>query len=559
MKRTTSLRLTLILFLGLVLNSCYYKPFLAYRLNKKGFKHFSKSEKRAGDNSNPLRNYKVNRYDWTVQVFPDKKRISGTMDIYFTPKTGQKEFMFDLQKRMKIKSFTSSIGKAKLKRKKDLLVFKFDEKIPANQRVKLTIHYLGKPANVANQGPIQWKKDEKGRHWISTTTEGIGPHFIMPCNALLGNEADSASITVTVPSDLTVASNGHLVLTSLNLIENTTTFRHEVTNPINIYNISFNIGHFVELKKPYTDINGVEREITFHVLDFNKEKADTFYNQAPLAMKGYEELFGEFPYWADGCKFIESTFSAMEHQSGIAFGNDYKIHWKDFNITLIHELAHEWWGNSLSGADYCDAWLHEGMAVYSEALLLEKMYGKESYDKRIMNNIYNVHNTIPILKVCDVKYNSWVQDKDGDIYGKGSLMMHSLRKIVNNDSLFLASLKTIQKEFSKQNISTQQFINRLNELLGKDYSDLFDWYLKREKPPILSIYFDKEEEIMYYKWKEEIPFYKEGEVVFQKDEELIHIIPTTTYQSIPKPKDKKYFFYLNYSIYYLLELEDKKP
>ncbi|MGJ8661023.1 MAG: hypothetical protein ACSHXL_03215, partial [Bacteroidota bacterium] len=65
--------------------------------------------------------------------------------------------------------------------------------------------------------------------------------------------------------------------------------------------------------------------------------------------------------------------------------------------------------------------------------------------------------------------------------------------------------------------------------------------------------------IMYYKWKEEIPFYKEGEVVFQKDEELIHIIPTTTYQSIPKPKDKKYFFYLNYSIYYLLELEDKKP
>jgi aminopeptidase N len=544
-------------FLFFALQSCYYKPFLTYRFNKEGFKHFSKTEKRAGDNSNPMRAYKVNRYDWAVEVFPDKKRIAGSMDIYFTPEMDQKSFMFDLQKKMKIQSFKCSAGKVKLKRQKDVLIFEFNEPISANKRVKLTIHYKGKPANVAKQGPIQWKKDEKGRPWISTLTEGIGPQFIMPCNALLGNEADSVSITVTVPRELSVAANGQLSETRLNPENGTKTFRHEVTNPINIYNISFNIGHFVEITKPYTDINGVVREIKFEVLDFNKEKADTFYNQVPIALKAYEELFGEYPFWADGCKFIESTFDAMEHQSGIAMGNDYRLNYKDINLTLVHELAHEWWGNSVSGADYSDIWLHEGMATYSEALLLEKMYGVESYNKRIRNNVYSIYNTIPILKKEGVLYNSWVQDRDSDIYGKGALMMHSLRKVVNNDDLFLGSLKTLQKEFSKQNITSQQFISRMNELLGKDYSELFDWYLKREQPPVLQIILDRPNKIMKYKWQEKVSFFPEGEIQLEFNKELINLTPSTEYQVLNIDEKNLVLFVMEYSIYYYIELDKK--
>lgn len=558
MKKHIYYKFLLLFFLGIILNSCYYKPFLTYRANKKGFKHFSKKEKKAGDNTDPMRDYKVNRYDWAVEVFPEKERISGSMDIFFTPKKEQKEFLFDLQKKLKIESFKSSVGSPKLKRQGDLLILAFKESVPANKKIKLNIVYKGHPANVAKQGPIQWKKDEKGRPWISTSTEGIGPHFIMPCNALLGNEADSVSITVTVPHGLTVAANGNLSESRSDTKENTSTFRHEVTNPINIYNISFNIGHFVKLTKPYSDINGIEREITFQVLDFNKEIADTFYNQVPLALKAYEELFGVYPFWEDGCKFIESTFGAMEHQSGIAMGNEYKNHINDFNLTLIHELAHEWWGNSVSGADYCDMWLHEGLATYSEALILEKMYGKQEYDWRISRNVRSVYNTIPILKKCNVMYNSWVQDRDSDIYDKGALTMHSLRKLVNDDPLFFASLKTIQKEFSKQNITTQQFVDRMNELLGKDYSAVFDWYLKRTNPPILSVILDKEAGKLYYKWKEEIPFYPNGEIQIKTDENLFKLVPTNTYQSIEKPEGTRFIFWIEQTIYYKIVIEKLK-
>ena len=95
-------------------------------------------------------------------------------------------------------------------------------------------------------------------------------------------------------------------------------------------------------------------------------------------------LYGVFPWWNDGCRFVESTFAAMEHQSCIAMGDDYRKDWKDtINTTLVHEIAHEWWGNNVTGSDYCDIWIHEGMATYSEALFLEKFLGTEDYSEPI--------------------------------------------------------------------------------------------------------------------------------------------------------------------------------
>lgn len=543
---------------SLTMHSCYFKPFVGYKLNRNGFKKFSKSEKIAGDNRNPGRDYKVNRYDWKVQVFPERKSISGTMDIYFTTQSSQNTFLFDLQKRMKIISYKCSNGSPQITRKNDLLYLNFDENIPTNSRIKLTIEYSGNPANLLGEGPIQWKKDEKGRVWISTVTEGIGPQFIMPCNALLSAEADSATITVTVPNNLSVVSNGQLIAIENNNAARTKTYKHEITNTINTYSLSFNVGHFVKLTKPYTDINGNKRELTFHVLDYNRDTADVFYKQTPIILKELEKLYGEFPFWEDGCKFIESTFSAMEHQSGIAMGSNYRNNWKEFNTTLVHELAHEWWGNSLTGNDYCDAWLHEGMATYSEALFLEKIYGETAYDLRIKYASRVTTNKIPIHKVCNVLYNSWVNYADQDIYNKGALMMHSLRKVVNDDSLFLNSLFQIQKDLSKQNISSTELVLKFNTLLGKDYTQLFDWYLYEVKPPVLEVYEEKAESKIYYRWKKQVPFYTNGAVFIQQRDEILELTPTTNYQFIKLVDSGSYNFLIEKSIYYVTELKKTK-
>ena len=554
--RKKNLKYTIFLCISLLLNSCYYKPFIGYTLNNKGFKHFSRKEKVAGNNSNPHRDYHINKYDWNVEVFPDKKRISGKMIIYFTSNSKQNKFLFDLQKKMRITSFSCSSKKAKIKRKNDLIYLVLEESITPKTRIQLTINYEGKPANVAGYGPIKWKLDKKNRHWISTVTEGIGPQFIMPCNALLNAEADSCNIRITVPNELIAVANGRLKKIIKN--DNSITYNYEVTNPINTYSISFNIGHFKKMIKPYTDINGEKRKIECQVLDYNYDIANKFYEQAPKIMHEFETLFGEFPWWGDGCKFIESNFTAMEHQSGIAMGSNYKTYWKGYNLTLVHELSHEWWGNSLTGRDYCDIWIHEGLASYSEALFLERLFGKDDYEKKISHYAYTTKNTIPIHKECDVLYNSWVNNADQDIYYKGALMIHSLRKVVNNDSLFFNSLLTIQKEFKKQNISTKKLTLKFNELLKQDFSSLFNWYLYRIKPPTLQIVIDKENNKLYYKWEKEIPFYIEGQIILKKGSELISLTPTKIYQSCSLDKFHLSNFLIEKSIYYVVDVQKKK-
>lgn len=544
----------ILFFFVLVQSSCYYKPFIKYTFNKEGFKKFSKKEKLAGNNENPHRAYQVNKYDWAVEIFPDKKQIAGTMSISFTPTIRQDTFLFDLQKRMKIKR-SSTTEDFNLKHDGDFLYFHFKEKQAAGKRITLTIQYEGKPAKLMGLGPIQWKKDDKGRHWISSITEGVGPHFMMPCNILLGNEADTTVISVTVPSNLTVTANGQLI--GVVEAENKKTFKHLVTNPINIYNISFNAGHFVQLSKPYTDVNGVERNIECFVMDYRKEVADDYYNQAPIIMKEFEQLFGVFPWWNDGCRFVESTFAAMEHQSCIAMGDEYYKDWKDtINTTLVHELAHEWWGNSVTGEDYCDIWIHEGVATYSEALFLEKFLGKEDYTERMRKMVFSTYNTIPIHKVCGVVYNSWTNGPDQDIYNKGALMMHSLRVLVNDDALFLQALKQIQVDFAVQNISSEEMVTMLNKSLLDDYSPMLNWYLDEAKPPQLEIRIDKKKGKLHYRWAREIPLMMRQELVVLRNDEEMRINPTTEFQTTDVVSGEKLRFLIERGIYYQLNILD---
>ena len=545
-------KITLLLFV-LVQSSCYLTPFVKYGLNNEGFKKFSKKEKLAGNNDNPQRAYKINRYDWAVELIPNKERISGEMKITFTPSIRKDTFMFDLQKRMKIESFTSSVSGAKLKHKGDFLFLSFPTDQDFTSRISLTISYRGKPVKTLGEGPIQWKKDKKGRHWISSITEGIGPHFMMPCNLLLGNEADTTSINVTVPSDLTVTANGQLIEVTKD--DNKKTFKHLVTNPINIYNISFNAGNFTKIEKPYLDINGIERNIECFVMDYNKEIASEYYNQAPLIMKEFEQIFGAFPWWNDGCRFVESTFSAMEHQSCIAMGDDYEKNWKDtINTTLVHELAHEWWGNSVTGKDYCDIWIHEGIATYSEALFLERHLGVEDYSKRIQRMLFSTSNTIPIHKVCGVIYNSWTNAPDQDIYDKGALMMHSLRILVNDDRLFLNALKQIQIDFQEKNVSSEEMVVKLNELLLDDYSPMLNWYLYETKPPQLEIKLDRIKSKLHYRWEKEIPLMKQQELLMAMNGDKIVLNPSTEFQSMDIVPGQKLDFLIERGIYYELKI-----
>src|SRR5690606_17086864 len=102
-------------------------------------------------------------------------------------------------------------------------------------------------------------------------------------------------------------------------------------------------------------------------------------------LDSFEKYFGPYPFPEDGIRFVESPH-AMEHQSAVALGVEFfreeEKPWNQFTDEnfakgwipaqiLLHEFAHEWWGNSLSCTDNAELWIHEGFATYAESLFLE--------------------------------------------------------------------------------------------------------------------------------------------------------------------------------------------
>ncbi|MEQ9306207.1 MAG: M1 family aminopeptidase, partial [Marinoscillum sp.] len=442
----------------------YYFP------NKKeGFPRFSKLDYLQGE-TNHLRAYDITTYDWYVKVDPEEEGIAGTMRIDLQMEMQQDTILIDLQRKLKIDDIESTFPVKNWKHSKDLLYIVFSEAVAKGATGSIKIAYRGKPANMSNEGPIQWRTDSNGNPWISTQTEGIGAHYMMPCKELLYDEPEQCFIRVEVPGSLVVVANG--TLDSVSTKGENRIYHHSVLNPINIYNISFNIGNYDKFTLPYTDIQDREQEIQVYALSHMMDTAYSIYSQTTLHVKELEKLFGTFPWWQDGCKIVQTTLggSAMEHQSAISMGshfyNDYAppAYSLKVNTTLIHELAHEWWGNLLTGNDYCDMWLHEGFATYAEALVIEQLYQPNYYGHYMWLLSLNVANERPILKPCGVRYNSWVSPKDGDIYYKGALLLHTLRMQMDDDEAFFSILKGALTRFAKQNITTDTFIDYFNEM-----------------------------------------------------------------------------------------------
>lgn len=499
------------------------------------FPKFSKYEKFKGA-TNSLRAYDITTYDWTVKILPETKRLESSMTIDFTMQENQDTILLDLQRVLNVRTIEADLP-VKWKHKRDLLYVVFSEELAEGTAASITIKYDGKPTNLSKEGPIQWKEDQNGKPWISTQTEGIGAHFMMPCKELLYDEPEQCIIRVQVPQDLMAVANGKLdSVTSAGTFK---TYHWSVNNPINIYNISFNIGDFVKIEKPYTDINGNDQVVDIFSLRQNVEPASSFYDQTTVHLEALENLYGVFPWWNDGCKIVQSTLgrSAMEHQSAISMGsimsNDFQPRQDSLHIntTLTHELAHEWWGNLVTGYDYADMWLHEGFATYSEALVIEKLYEPAYYNFYIRRFARFIENARPILKPRGVRYNSWVSHKDGDIYNKGALLLHTIRRQLNDDPLFFSLLRSALSEFEKQNITSEQFVSFFSIKAGQDLKPLFNLYLKYPEPPSLEYSYDSLKNTLNYRWAQPLNEKFSMRVIASVEEEKLSLTPSESWQA----------------------------
>jgi len=528
----------LVIFSGIVLLAfgCKFTPFVKYQFTDKDtdLPKFGKYSYLAGTNSVHRSAYDITRYDWKLKVYPEIKEIKGSMEIWMDITRAEDSLLFDVSKNFKIDSVRCK-KPLKYKRKRHLMYAIFDENLEKDSQLELTIYYHGKPPNIIGEGSVIWKESAGETPWFSTQTEGVGVHHLFPCKDLLIDEPEEVFMEITVPEPLVTAANGKLLSTETN--EEWTTTKWHVDNSINVYNISFNVGDFLKFTLPYKSVNGNTYDLEFYALKENEKAAREFYAQTPKVLRECEELFGEYPWWNDGLKFVESTFSAMEHQGCIAMGSDYYADWEDVNTTLIHEIAHEWWGNSITASDYSDIWLHEGFATFSEALVVERLFGYDHYLKYFRNTMYwDIMNKRPIQKTPNVRYTSWATYADGDIYPKGAMLMHTLRTQMEDDKLFFSILKDAQTEFKDTTISSDQFQEYFLAHSNADLEHFFSKLLRDSEPPKLQYTVfknaDKTKAEIRFKWHESVPKNYKMRIQFLADEKIIYLEPTHETQVI---------------------------
>ena len=350
--------------------------------------------------------------------------------------------------------------------------------LSSGEKFTIVVEYQGIPQDLMSEAlpfPTGWIVYENG---IFVLSEPDGSASFYPVN---DHPLDKANFTfiVTVPKPYEVAANGVLTETTDN--GDSFTYRFELRDPMASYLASININDF--------DVETMESPGGIPIRNYYAASLPDDVN-VPFARQGemidyFSELFGPYPFEVYGSLVMDTTFgAALENQTMSIYGID-MIDPDDIEgseSVVAHELAHQWFGDSVSVADWSDIWLNEGFATYGEGLWIEYLEGREGLDEWF-EILYNEVKQFPDFYPppgSPAPNNLF----NGGVYIRGGITLHALRLEVG-DEAFFNILRTYHERFKNGNASTEDFIQVAEEVSGQELSDFFDaWLYDETLPPL---------------------------------------------------------------------------
>ena len=460
--------------------------------------------------------FDVTFYNLNIKIDPKLKSISGSVDINFKVVFATKRIQIDLFDNYAIHHITSNQKELNYKREFNAIFIDFPDTLTPGSNQTVSVEYSGIPRKAPMppwDGGFVWKKDKYKNWWCGVACEHLGASSWWPDKDHPSDEPDSALLTFTGPKGYDIISNGRLRSVK-NFENNLTSYTWFVANPINNYDITFYLGKFAHFSDTITNDKG-KYPLDYYVLPYNLAKAKKTFEQTKDVLKFYEQAFGDYPFMNDKFSLVEAPFEGMEHQGAIAYGNNYNknsqvyLDKKDDEI-ILHETAHEWWGNSVTAADMADIWLQEGFATYSELLFLEHKYGYDEYLKQLANKETYIINFWPVVQNYNVNEDDFASN---DCYTKGAAILNNLRSSMDNDSMFFKLLKDFAVKNEKKIVTTNDFILMVNNFTGKNYTPFFKKFLYDKNLPVLLYNYKKEGKdiVITFQWDEvdpgfEMPF-----------------------------------------------------
>ena len=448
-------------------------------------------------------------YHLHVRVDPARQTLSGSNAIRFRMLEDGQHIQLDLVPTFKI----DGISLLRTKGAPTPLTYRriagrtlyvdFPMTLRKGQVYTIDFRYSGHPVEMGRFGGFVFTKDPMGRPLVNTACEEEGASVWWPNKDQWKDEVESMDISVEAPSDLVEVSGGRFQ-GKTDLHDGFTRWDWKVQYPINNYDVSLNIGTYTHFADNYKGLS-----LDYFVFPEDLEKAKRQFVQVKDMLKAYERFFGEYPFPKDGYKLVEALYSGVENQTAITYGNHFENGYlgkprtgigTKFDFIIIHESAHEWFGNSITASDRSDMWIHEGWANYCESLFVEDLWGKKDALIYMNTGKDGVKNLAPVISDEGV-----YATPPTDQYKKGALFLNTVRSVVDDDTVWFKLLHDYYQHFKYQTIMTTDMEKFFSAQTGLRLAPIFNQYLRHAAIPTLELRFDESAQSVSYRWDAEEP------------------------------------------------------
>lgn len=446
---------------------------------------------------------RLEHVDLAIEVFPDRYQIAGvaTLALVNSGDAPVSRLLIDLDRNLPVSAIEvdrRALAPGSWSNPEGQLAIPLRRPLRAGGKASVRIRYGGTP-HVAVRAPwddgFVWATTPGGAPWIATTSEGYGCDLFWPCLDFPRGEPAKVDLHITVPDTLSAPSNGVLVNKQAHG-DGRTTWHWRANSP-NPYSVSLNIAPYKLLSSSYASRYGNRFPIQFWHLPERTEAATRLFNAefAPT-IDFFERVIGPYPWGDEKLAIVETPHLGMEHQTINAYGNNYRRTTHGFDNLFQHELAHEWFGNQVTAADWDDYWIHEAYGQYMQPLYGRWREGEARYAIMMAEFRAGIANAAPIVsgqvRTEEEVYTEELGGPGGDIYVKGAWVLHSLRNLIGDDPFFDVTRRLVYGRpdprpgnFAPRFSSTDEYVALVKQVTGQDYRWFFDVYLRQAALPQL--------------------------------------------------------------------------
>lgn len=421
---------------------------------------------------NGSRGYRVSRYELDLTYKVHSNRLAGKATITAVTTAVRSRFALDLAANLHVTKVTTNGSRnTKWLHRNGKLIITPAQKIPAGGALVLTVQYGGSPKPIRSMwGEVGWEELSEGA-LVASQPNGAASWF--PCDDHPSSKA-SYRISITADSPYYTLANGALV--SKQTRASQTTWVYEQTEPMPSYLATIQIG-------PYERRRFGSGDVPMFAVHPPRLRAsfDVDFGRQPEMMDVFSRLFGPYPF-ADYTVVVtdDELEIPLEAQGLSIFGANHCTGKRWAERLVAHELAHQWFGNSLTLGQWRDIWLHEGFACYAEWIWSENSGGHSAHQLALQAH-QGLARKPQDLVIADPGPQLMFDDR---VYKRGALTLHALRRRLGDDKFF-----TLLREWTRvhrhSTVTSEQFTDLAAHYTDESLRLLWDsWLGEKTLPPM---------------------------------------------------------------------------